>query len=117
MALYQEGFAQWFDHLVSGSEKWSLCVKLNDPTWPVWCADNSRLLASEYLEIIETNRASNAFFGDWLHVHGRRQVGYYLGCALIESLRQRMSMDQIAELVDVDGEVCRFLQNYSSGNA
>lgn len=115
MTLFREGFAQWFDHLVSGSESWSLCVRLNDATWPAWCAENSRLLASEYLEIIETNRPANAFFGDWLEVHGRKQVGYYLGHAFVESLRQRISMVQIAELVDVEGEVCQFLQKCSRG--
>jgi hypothetical protein len=109
MALFEEGFAQRFDHLAAGAENWSLCTQLNDPTWAKWCTENRGALCKEYLRLIDVNEPSNAFFGDWLNVSGRKQVGYYLGHELIKDLERAMTIEEIAELRDVESKVRAYL--------
>ncbi len=115
LTLFSEGLAQRFDHLAAGTDSWALCSHLNDSSWLEWCERNRPMLAGEYLELIRTNKPSKVFFGDWLQGHGRKQVGYYLGHEFVKWLEREMTIEQVAELEDVDARVCRFLQECESG--
>lgn len=108
--LFQEGFAQRFEHWLLGVEIWNLSKGINDDKWLTWCKENGCRLAALYLDMTEGNMATDCFFGDWLDVEGRKHVGYYLGHELIRSLEPKMSIREIAALEDVDAAVESFLR-------
>jgi hypothetical protein len=50
-----------------------------------------------------------------LNVSGRKQVGYYLGHELIKGLERTMTIEEIAELRDVETKVRAYLQQGMRG--
>lgn len=115
--LFEEGFAQRVDHLLTGAEGWSLCRAINDNGWPQWCHSNRGRLAAKFLQLVEADQPVNSFFGDWLDVDGRKQVGYFLGHELITSLEANMKLEQIACMDQVEGNAIRFLERCIRGEA
>ncbi len=111
--LYSEGFATRCEHLILGGEVWRIAP---DESWLEWCGDNLGFLASEYLRRVEENEPVNDFFGSWLSVEGRSQVGYYLGHEFVKSLEGRMSLEEVAvmSMEDVRRHARRFLEALAS---
>ena len=111
--LYSEGFATRCEELMLGREMRRIA---RDESWLEWCRDNLGFLASEYLRRVEENEPVNDFFGSWLSVEGRSQVGYYMGHEFVRSLEGGMSLEEIAvmSLEDVRRHAERFLGGLAS---
>jgi hypothetical protein len=91
--LYSEGFAQRCEHVVLGRETWHMA---QDKEWLVWCEQNKRWLAKEFLKRLEKQVSVNDFFGSWLNIQGRAQTGYFLGHAFICELEKTCGLKEIA---------------------
>lgn len=93
--LYSEGFATRAEHLMMGRETWRIA---KDREWLEWCKQNIGELACEYLRRVAEGAPVNDFYGSWLSIAGKSQVGYYLGHKLIKSLEEHMDLKTIAKL-------------------
>jgi len=98
--LFEEGFAQQI--ALESTGIWHQALGYEASDWLNWCEANLTLLATRYLEFTREGTPVNAFFGSWLEVEGRSQVGVYLGSKLIQRMTQEHSLPEIAELKDVD---------------
>ena len=107
--LYEEGFAQRFEHWLAGANTWHMSQGINDADWLDWCSSNLSYLATLYLDRVNKDKAVNDFYGNWLNIDGRKQVGYFLGHKLIQYLEKSKSEQEIARLDLVDQTVEQFL--------
>ena len=107
--LYEEGFAQRFEHWLAGANTYHMAQDINEEDWLSWCSSNLPHLAGLYLERARRNEAVNDFFGHWLNIEGRKQVGYFLGHELIRYLERSESVMDIARLNAIDETVEQFL--------
>jgi len=57
---------------------------------------------SVFFERDQSNESAQDFFGDWQNYKGYSDVGYYIGCEFVKFLRQKYSMDELANMeIDV----------------
>ena len=104
--LYEEGFAQYFQHALLDKKVYSRGKK-----WIDDCHKNENKLKKIYLKKLH-NEGVNDFFGDWFNVLGISDVGYYLGEKYISKLNKDYSMEEIAKLDAeiIEESVLDFLQ-------
>ncbi|MBE0431660.1 MAG: hypothetical protein IBX67_07520 [Dehalococcoidia bacterium] len=114
--LYSEGFAKRCENLILAGESWS---QADRDDWLPWCEAHKGLLAEEYLHRVDHGKPTNDFFGDWLHVQGRSQTGYYLGWTLLLWLEENYDMREIAALSSgrVREDARRYLRRLADGFA
>jgi hypothetical protein len=98
--LYSEGFAQCCEDLVNG-KPWHMA----DIDWMNWCERNLKKIARDFLLCLKSGASTRPFFGSWYAYQGYRQTGYYLGHALIRKLGENRTLEEIAGLKDVRGEI------------
>jgi hypothetical protein len=98
--LYEEGFAQYGEHLILGRETWHESSGINTPDWLTWCRSQRRWLAQEYLRRVEADEPVRAFFGSWHDLRGRRQCGYFLGHEALRVLASDLDVTELALLKD-----------------
>jgi len=96
--LYEEGFAQYCESLVSGGQSWHQAQ--SDSEWLDWCRDNLGWLAAEFIRMVNQGESVRPFFGSWFDLRGKRQTGYYLGCEVVKALADERSVQEIALLTD-----------------
>lgn len=98
--LYEEGFAQVCESLILGTPSWHQASQ--DNTWLSWCQSKKGWLATEFLKTVDDGQAVSPFFGSWYDIGGKKQTGYFLGCAVIEELLQSFELQEIALFEDND---------------
>ncbi len=104
--LYEEGFAQRCEHLIQGKDTWHMAHGQGSPDdWLAWCQANRENLAGRFLELAEGGGDLRPFFGSWFDVGGWKQCGYYLGHEVVFQMEGEYSLEQIALVTDVDGEM------------
>jgi hypothetical protein len=94
-ALYEEGFAQHYEHVTLGSETWGCS---SQDGWLEWCLSHEGFLARKYLDSLDDKTAWKRFFGSWFEVEGWRQTGYFLGCRLVQHLTESRTAGEVAAL-------------------
>ncbi len=105
--IYGEGFAQFFQSKLLGSETDS-----RGSEWINKCKDKESQLKKLYLEsLYDKDIGTRDFFGDWFKVLGISDVGYFLGAELIKELTNKYNMKTIAQLQfeSIEKEVIDFL--------
>jgi hypothetical protein len=108
--LFSEGYAQRFQHWILGKETWQLSERINEKGWLDWCKTNKARLSAMYLDLAKAGIGTNSFFGDWLNIENKKQVGYYLGCEMMRTLEKTIGMKQIAEIEPVEDVTVAFLE-------
>lgn len=98
--LYREGIAMVCEQILCEDENY---YHQNKDGWLTWCTENKKEIQQEYLRRMERNESTQDFFGDWSNYRGWSDVGYYLGCEFVKSMKQH-SLVEIANL-SVD-ELC-----------
>jgi len=53
------------------------------------------------------------FFGSWFDLRGQKQTGYFLGHEIIKKMQERMSLQEIALLTDVESHLRPLLMQLS----
>ena len=97
--LFQEGIAMFFEQMLFGDFSY---YHQNKNGWLNWCTANKNDLNAEYLRRLQSNESAQDFFGDWQNYKGYSDVGYYIGCEFVKFLRQKYSMDELANMeIDV----------------
>ena len=98
--LYEEGFAQRCEALITGSDSWH--EQTTDDDWLEWCQSHKGWLAAEFLKAVEGGRPVNPFFGSWFEIEGKSQTGYFLGYEVIRELETEYHLKEISLLDDVE---------------
>ena len=93
--LYSEGVAMFFEQMLCGDMDF---YHQDTEGWLNWCIANRRSLFVEYYTRLVSNRSVRDFFGDWNAFQGKTDVGYYLGCELVKSFQEELSLKEIANL-------------------
>lgn len=106
--LYEEGFAQYCETLLLGSENWHQARSWEG--WLEWCRTHRAWLAAEFLKTVIAGRPVNAFFGSWFEIEGMKETGYFLGYEVIRELAKRLDLRVIALLEDVEGPLRPILE-------
>jgi hypothetical protein len=92
--LYEEGFAQYFENVLTGKE-----IDSRGEEWVNECSEKEVELKREYLKALNnTEIGTREFFGDWFKVLGISDAGYYLGSKFIEGLHDQYNIYDIAGL-------------------
>ncbi len=99
--LYEEGFAQYCEKLIVGSDTWHQANSDSDD-WLEWCQSRKGWLAAEFTRTVDAGKPVSAFFGSWLEIRGKSETGYFLGCEAINELEKRFSLKEIALLENVE---------------
>ncbi|MBC7264030.1 MAG: hypothetical protein H5T64_06680 [Chloroflexi bacterium] len=99
--LYEEGFAQYCECLILGSDAWHQMSRGNGD-WLDWCQGHRDWLAAEFVRTVDAGEPISPFFGSWFEICGRSETGYFLGYEVIQELRGRFSLKEIALLEDVE---------------
>ena len=73
--LYLEGFAERYQELVLSRPVFHRYGE----GWLEWCQANQQRLAAMYLVRLRNGEAVADFYGNWNHIEGYSDVGYYLG--------------------------------------
>lgn len=94
--LYEEGFAQYCEHLAMGRQTWHEADQ--QPGWVEWCRSSRGWLAAEFLSTVAQGRPVRAFFGSWYTIRGRRQCGYFLGHELVRQWVGAQGLSAVAVL-------------------
>ena len=102
--LYDEGFAQYCEHLVAGEDTWHMNEGYNPAGWAGWCRENLAWLAAEFVRRLDDPEGIRAFFGSWYEIKGHSQCGYFLGHELIAEMAAGMSVKEIALLPTAEAE-------------
>lgn len=105
--IYEEGFAQFFQHKLSYAK-----VDSRGECWISICNENKDKLKKLYLEALKNDeRGTNDFFGDWFQVLGISDAGYFLGTELIKGLSEKYDLKHIAcmKKEDIEKVVLDFL--------
>ena len=110
--LYTEGFAQRCESVILGKPSWHMQA---DPEmgWREWCKKNIHWLAAEFLRRGDQGEDMRPFFGSWFDLHGHKQTGYFLGHEIIKKMQERMSLQEIALLTDVESHLRSLLVQIS----
>lgn len=105
--IYEEGFAQYFEvKLMAGG------IDPRGAEWLDKCSLNEKELKKLYINALHDNKTGTRdFFGDWFSVLGLSDTGYFLGSRLIQKLREKYSIKEIAKLPfkDIEKETMVFL--------
>jgi len=110
--LYTEGFAQRCESVILGKPSWHMQA---DPEmgWREWCEKNIRWLVAEFLRRGDQGEDMRPFFGSWFDLRGQKQTGYFLGHEIIKKMQERMSLQEIALLTDVESHLRSLLEQIS----
>ena len=111
--LYTEGFAQYCESLISDASSWHIESDL-EIHWEEWCQDNLGWLASEFLSRADQGEDMRPFFGSWFDLRGHKQTGYYLGHELIMRLQEKMSLQDVALLSNLENHLRPLLAQMTS---
>lgn len=106
--LYEEGFAQYCEDIIVGSENWHQFT--GDENWLDWCQAHKKWLATEFIRTVISGQDVSAFFGSWLQIDGKSETGYFLGYSVISELKKRFSLKEIALLENVETELPSVLE-------
>ena len=99
---YEEGFAQYCEHLVMGRDTWHMRSAAEGTDWLDWCNEHRAWLAAEFLRRVDEGESVRPFFGSWFNLRGRSQCGYYLGHELVRLLAREHDLQALALLEDVE---------------
>lgn len=92
--LYEEGFAQYCEPLILGLEHWHQAH--DNPDWLAWCRENESGLAAAFLQTVQEGDTVRPFFGSWFDIQGKSAAGYYLGYRVIQELKKRIPLKELA---------------------
>jgi hypothetical protein len=99
--LYEEGFAQYCEAQITGTDIPHQALSNNTGEWLAWCRQNRALLAREFLDTEKEGKPVYRFFGSWYEIHGKSETGYYLGAETIRELKDKYSLKDIALIDDI----------------
>lgn len=99
--LYEEGFAQYCEALIIGSETWHQASG-GKGDWLRWCQSHRSWLAGEFMRTADSDTPVSAFFGSWLGIRGRSETGYFLGYEAINELNKQLGLKEIALLENIE---------------
>ena len=114
--LYSEGFAERCEHLILEVKTWR---EAPDKNWLLWSRQHKAWIAGEYLRRVYNGLPVNDFFGDWLNVQGKSQIGYFLGYEFVRWLEKEHSIREIATLSfeNVKEQALSYLRSIASALA
>ena len=102
--LYTEGFAQRCESAILGKTSWHMQDD-SEMRWRKWCEQNIGWLAAEFLRRDDQGEDMRPFFGSWFDLRGYKQTGYFLGHEIIKKMQEKMSLQEIALLTDVENHL------------
>jgi hypothetical protein len=108
--LYEEGFAQRCESLISGKESFHQTVGITGGDWLDWCQSHKGVLAAEFLKTVTEGKSVAPFFGSWFEIRGKSETGYFLGYEVIKELEKKYSLKEIALLEDYESNLKPVLQ-------
>lgn len=97
--LYEEGFAQYGENLISASTTWHQ-TSGGQSDWLDWCRDHKQWLAARFVQTVDAGEPITPFFGSWQDLCGRSETGYFLGYEMIEAIARRFTLQEMALLDD-----------------
>ncbi|MEW5941913.1 MAG: hypothetical protein AB1750_19795, partial [Chloroflexota bacterium] len=110
--MYEEGFAQRCESLMSGEDSWH--EEANQDDWLEWCQTHRGWLAEEFLKTVEEGKSVNPFFGSWFEIEGKSQTGYFLGYEIVRELENEYNLKEIALLDDIETRCRAILEQMKS---
>ncbi|MCX8066522.1 MAG: hypothetical protein N3B68_01630 [Anaerolineae bacterium] len=110
--LYEEGFAQYCETLLLGSENWHQAIGC--PGWLEWCWARKEWLAAKFLRTVDAGHPVNVFFGSWFEIEGMRETGYFLGYEVIRELVKDRDLRTIALLENIEGQLRPILECWAA---
>ena len=93
--LYAEGVAMYAEALLTGRKRF---FHQNKGDWLCWCDENRSRMFREYVRLVQAGESTRHFFGDWLNIEGRSDVGYYLGEELVLEALKTMPVEKVLNL-------------------
>ncbi|MBQ7112824.1 MAG: hypothetical protein IJO10_01095 [Clostridia bacterium] len=93
--LYAEGVAMYAEALLTGRKHF---FHQNKGDWLCWCDENRSRMFREYVRLVQAGESTRHFFGDWLNIEGRSDVGYYLGEELVLEALKTMPVEKVLNL-------------------
>ena len=112
--LYSEGFAQYCEHFILGTETWHMAADAGSE-WLDWCRANTRWLAEEYLRAVEADEPLQPFFGSWYDLKGFKQTGYFLGHEVVRIMVESQSLNQVGVLGNLGKNIRNALERLAKG--
>jgi len=107
--LYEEGFAQYCESLIMGTEVVHQATQ-GDGEWLAWCQGHKGWLAAEFLKAVDAGQPVTSFFGSWFEICGQSETGYFLGQAAIKELGKQLSLKEIALLENTESSLRPILE-------
>ncbi len=92
-SLYEEGFAQYCEHLIMERNSWHQAK--HERNWLAWCIANKPVLAYKFMENVGEKRPNKEFFGSWYDISGVKFTGYYIGHELIRKWETDYTIKEI----------------------
>jgi hypothetical protein len=113
--LYEEGFAQICESLVSGKGVVHQANPAQADNWLAWCQAHKDWLAAEFLRTVDAGQPVTAFFGSWFEIRGRSETGYFLGQEAMRVLEFQHSFQEIALLEPAEAYLRPILEKMADG--
>jgi len=113
--LYEEGFAQRCESLILKAEHWHQAGPDNNAGWLRWCHNHQGWLAAEFLRTVDAGQPVTPFFGSWLDICGRSEMGYFLGYQVMWELEQRLGWRESALLQNAEESLRPVVEQLASG--
>ncbi len=110
--LYEEGFAQYCESLILGTNAWHQTIGGNDDDWFSWCQSHKGGLAVEFLRMADAGLPVNPFFGSWFDICGKSETGYFLGCEAMRELAITLTLNEMALLENAEHHLRPILEHW-----
>jgi len=92
--IYIEGFGQRAQQVISYNDRYHQ----DDGQWLKYCEANEKRLKDMYYDLTVNKKSTQDFFGDWCHIEGYSDIGYYLGSKWMDKLHKDFTFEEIAKL-------------------
>ena len=90
--LFSEGVAEYVSQTLSPNEN------IRGKAWGSWCQASHDRIAETFLLRLEDKASTQDFFGDWVTLFGKSDLGYYLGQQFLNSLLDKWSLEEVLVL-------------------
>lgn len=91
--LFIEGIAMYFEQRICGGSEYFHQYTVE---WKDWCDSHLETIKADFeSELDDMSLATQRYFGDWASYEGHGDVGYYLGCRLIQFAMKSHSFDEL----------------------
>ena len=91
--LFTEGIAMYFEQALVGDFDY---YHQDRDGWKEWCDRHFQQIKTDFAgDLKSMTFAGQRYFGDWVSYHGHSDVGYYLGCRFVHSIRSMYEFDEL----------------------